>query len=537
MPKLLIAAFFLLGGLLILGFQFSNGAFDSDLGGDPDEAAHAVTALMVHDYLWFGLGSAPLEFASRYYDSFPKVALGHYPPGYYLPAAAALSLWCDPNALIALQAVWASALMIVGYLFARRWITGGDGLLAVLPALMIVSLSQVIHVGFHVMADLQLAVTVFAALWAWHSYLHCPSWKAALSFGGLAAVAILTKGSAMGLAGVPLISLVLGRRWSDLKRSHWWGAGLPVVLLAGPWMLYSVRFTQEGFVDQHPLDFFFDAVRYYADALPRVLGWPMIVLILLAFARLTWDSLRGSIESVRLVLWAGCLSMQGIVMVVPTGYSDRYLLPSLLPAVLLVLIEVCYWLPGGSLKSQRPQRLQWARRVVVAALVIITAVLTHRVRPKHVSGFGEVVERLATDQGAGGKHRWLVASDPRGEGAVIAAAAFFTEDRLSGALSVQRGSKTLVDTDWLGKSYQPKFSDASSLLALLDEKQIQAVLVDLSLPFEKILAHEKSLKNALDGSDSGWQLAWKQEIHRGWGIPVGDLWVYRRSSPGGDFAK
>lgn len=534
-PKPVTAVYFLLAAVFFMGLQLTNNAFNSDLGGDPDEGAHAVTALMVRDYFWSGMGTQPLEFATRYYDTFPKVALGHYPPGYYLPGAVALSLWSDPAALIVLQALWAAVLAVLGWLFAQRWITDGQRLLAVLPSLMVLTLSEVVRVGCHVLADLQLSVLVFASIWAWHWYLQRPSWRAALSFGGLATAAILTKGSAMGLAGIPVLSVLLGWRWTDLKRFDWWGAALPVALIAGPWMLYSVRFTQEGFVDQSLGAFFADAVGYYSKALPRVLGWPLIAIGIVSMGRLTADVFYRRVDSVRLVLWSGCLSMQGLVMVVPTGFSDRYLLPCVLPLALVMVVEIRYWVELIFTKAQFAGGRATPQLLVVGLFLVATGIITHRDRPKLVEGFSQVVQQLSAARRDGVKEVWLVASDPRGEGAIIAAAAYQTVDRLSGDVTVKRGSKSLVETDWLGKNYQPLFSDASSLLGWLTKQRVTAVLVDLSMPFEKVQAHEKRLKKALDSPGSGWQVAWKQEIHRGRGQPAGDLWVYRVSNQeGGD---
>lgn len=528
--KLVTTAWCLLVALVFLLLQFIWGAFDSDLGGDPDEAAHAVTALMVHDYLWQGLGSSPLGYATDYYEAFPKVALGHYPPLYYLPGAAALSVWCSPKVLLALQAVWAALLVVVGWRFARRWLTGGDGWLAALPCLMFVSLTEVLRVGGHVLADLLLSLLVFAALVAWHRYLVRPSWRSSFGFGCIAAAAILTKGSAMGLAGVPVLSLLLAGHWRDLRRLHWWAAAVPVALIAGPWMLFSVRFTQEGFVDQTPLAFFADAIRFYQIALPQVYGWPMVSVIAISLIRLGWDALRRRVEPARAVLWAGVLSMQGLVMIVPTGFSNRYLVPSLLPLALLMLIELTFWVPWALRRLNADWSRMRTQRWVMLLLVVSTMGLSWRLLPKQVTGYTEVVERLLAASDPAAEKVWLIASDPRGEGALIAAAAFASPDRAAGLLSVRRGSKTLVDTDWLGKSYRPKFADAATLLRLLEEEGIDVVMVDTSMTPDRVQAHEKALRKALDQSDSGWQVDWKQTIQRGVGVPEGDLLVYRRRS-------
>lgn len=514
---------------LFFSLQWSNGGYASDLGGDPDEAAHAVTALMVHDYFGAGMGQSPLDFASRFYQAFPKVALGHYPPGYYLTGAAALSVKCRPDTLIALQALLLAALGIAGWLFAKRWITEGDAVLALFAPGLLVFHPELIRVGCHVLSDPQLIGLVFAALWAWHSYLTRPSWRSSFTFGLLAAAAILTKGSALGLAGVPLFTLVLGRRWQDLQRMHWYGSALPVLVIAGPWMVYSVRFTQEGFVDQSPAGFFIEALHYYSVTLPRIYGWPLLVLLVMALARLLFDALKKSTDPTRLVLWAGWLSMQLIVMVVPTGFSPRYALPGLLPGVLLALLELRFlgshfrWGQHSTLASSR---LTWGFALL---LLSITIALNPGVRSKTVSGFGLAVQRLLKPSAAHPKNVWLISSDPRGEGAVIAEAAFLSPNRVSGALTVHRGSKSLVETDWLGKSYQSKFTDSASLLKLLDTLRIDTVLVDFSMNPSLVVAHEQALKEALTSLHSGWKLDWRQPIART-GATHGDLWIFKKHS-------
>jgi len=527
-PAVQVLLLFLVLTAVSLALQWQNGGFSSDLGGDPDEAAHAVTSLMVHDYFWEAPGRSPLEFASRFYEAFPKVALGHYPPGYYFTSAAALSLRCDPSSLIALQALLIAALGSAGWVFARRWITRDDAVLALFAPALLVFHSEVIRVGCHVLSDLQLIGLVFAALWAWHSYLTRPSWRSSLAFGVLAAAAILTKGSALGLAGVPLVTTVLGSRWQDLKRLHWYGSAIPVLFIAGPWMAYSVRFTQEGFVDQSPAAFFIEALHYYSETLPRIYGWPLLALLMIAFARLLFDALKKSTDPTRLVLWAVWLSMQLLVMVVPTGFSPRYALPGLLPGVLLALLELRFW--GFHFRwGQRPalsrSRLTWS---IALLLLSITLALTPGVRPKTVSGFGLAVQRLLKSSKAHPKNVWLISSDPRGEGAVIAEAAFHSPNRVSGALTVHRGSKSLVETDWLGKNYQSKFTDAASLLKLLDTLHIDTVLVDFSMDPSLVLAHEYALKDALISPGSDWKLDWRQRVTRT-GATHGDLWIFKRN--------
>lgn len=72
----------------VVAMQALGGAYGSDFANHPDEPAHFVTGLMVHDYLVDALGSPPKAFASAYYAHYPKVAFGHWPPAYYAIQAA-----------------------------------------------------------------------------------------------------------------------------------------------------------------------------------------------------------------------------------------------------------------------------------------------------------------------------------------------------------------------------------------------------------------------------------------------------------------
>src|SRR5262245_40979357 len=79
----------LLVSLLLVSISLATqwqlvGSMSTDLGVYSDEPAHYVTGLMVLDFVKDGLGSSPLAFAEAFYNRFPKVALGNWPPGFYL---------------------------------------------------------------------------------------------------------------------------------------------------------------------------------------------------------------------------------------------------------------------------------------------------------------------------------------------------------------------------------------------------------------------------------------------------------------------
>src|SRR5436853_4075347 len=77
-----IAAFVVLLGITVT-LQVLSGAFASGFGGDGDESAHLVTALMFRDYIASLDFRDPWQFAQQYYYHYPQVAIGHWPPVLY----------------------------------------------------------------------------------------------------------------------------------------------------------------------------------------------------------------------------------------------------------------------------------------------------------------------------------------------------------------------------------------------------------------------------------------------------------------------
>src|SRR5512137_1938426 len=81
LPTLALAAVLF---AVAVAFQWVGGAYQSEFGSHPDEAAHYVTGLVMRDYLAAGLPGNPLTYAKQYYQHYPKVALGHWPPVFYV---------------------------------------------------------------------------------------------------------------------------------------------------------------------------------------------------------------------------------------------------------------------------------------------------------------------------------------------------------------------------------------------------------------------------------------------------------------------
>jgi|APTNR8051073442_1049403.scaffolds.fasta_scaffold00860_7 4-amino-4-deoxy-L-arabinose transferase-like glycosyltransferase len=500
--------------------QWQVGAYGSDFGGDPDEAAHAVTAVMVHDYVAHGLARSPIRFAEDYYQSWPKVALGHYPPAYYVAGASALAIWCDPRALLILQALLAGAVGTLVF-FALR-MRAHHWLVRVLAAAVATFLPEMIRSGSHVMADLQVTLLMLTSALLWWRFMIGPSTGRGILFGLVAALAILTKASAVALGALPVFSLVLTRRFQLLRKAGWWLSALPVLVLSGPWMVFSTRYTEEGLVNEPPLQFFQQAIIYYGEAIPRVFGWGTVTLLAIVAVVDFMRVVRGKfVDEWRSCLWSMVVSTQILMMCVPTGFSPRYLLPWWPAAILLIIDAV------ASLAVFRLKNAGWMRRVVPVAALAVIWIGFGPIKEKRVEGFAESVMRLL-DSGPVEGGVWMVSSDPRGEGAVIAAAAFAWPERWKNGLRVLRGSKELARGDWLGRNYDLRYQTPDQIRNRLDALELSWVFVDLSMPSETVKPHEMALRESLSAEGSGWKLMWRQPIRRGVDA-TGEMLVFKHA--------
>src|SRR5947207_10152479 len=73
--------------LALVTIQWAGGAWNAEFDGDPDESAQFVSGRMIWEYLTSFPRENPVAWAKQYYLHYPKVAIGHWPPGYHLAEA------------------------------------------------------------------------------------------------------------------------------------------------------------------------------------------------------------------------------------------------------------------------------------------------------------------------------------------------------------------------------------------------------------------------------------------------------------------
>ena len=272
------------------------GAYESEFGGHPDEAAHYVTGLFVREAMITlprvisERSLAPLDVFKKdapdgFYAHYPKVALGVWPPFFYVVQSAwTLPFGVSRSSVLLLMCALAAILAVLLYrpLAEEFGIVGG-----IVGVVFLFSLPLWREYNAMIMAESLSAVTMFTAALAWGRFLDTGKMRSAIWFGILASVAILTKGTGLALAIAAPLALVLSGKWQLLLRRATWVAAGIVALIAGPWTWY---FRDEGrlkggWLQPDPSwSFTREALSYYGAKLSIAVGMVLLVFVVAGLA-------------------------------------------------------------------------------------------------------------------------------------------------------------------------------------------------------------------------------------------------------------
>lgn len=485
-------------------WQRQNGAHTSELGGHPDEAAHYVTGLFVRD----AIATLPRCVSQRsiqplkthisqtdpagFYAHYPKVALGVWPPVFYVTQTA----WTLPlgvGRLSVLLLMAALAALLAALLFTALRAEYGAWLAAIGSLAWISLPLNIEHYGM-VMAEMLTAVFMFGAALAWGRFLDEQRSRDALLFGVLAGCAIMTKGTGLALALHAPFALVLAGRWRLLARPALWCAGALTAFIAGPWTWFFRNAGRDkgGWLEASlSWNFTREAAPYYLGKLGLAIG-----VLLLAFlcVGIVVKILRpGS----RRGLWASSGALIAAVLafqlVMPVGLEARHIL-SALPAVLMFCVAGLDALRDAFRHSRGlPAGERTPLALACCTLLLAGGVaLAHRIAPpdpKRWSGFARMAEAVLGDP-AMKSRPILISSDAAGEGMFISEIAM--HDQRPG-VTVLRASKETAAMDWAGRGMRTKFKSDDELIAWINKARVGCIVVDASMDEAKRGPHHDQL--------------------------------------------
>ena len=498
-----LIALVLLAAVIIL--QVRAGAHDAEFGGHPDEAAHYVTGLMVRDYVAGGLPGNPMTFAEKYYDHYPKVALGNWPPGFYaIQTVWTLTFSDSRGSVMILMAIltWLTSLVVFGALRQSF-----DPPAAGFGALLFVSFGLIQQYGAMVMTEIPVALFSTMATLAFARWLDHQRTRDSVLFGLLASMAIMTKGSGFAVALVPPIAILFSGRFGLLKRANLYYAAAVVLVLAGPWTWMFREVSRAGWEQPSPtLDYTVRGLAYFFEG---VLRSGSVITTVFGLIGTLW-AIRGARLREISSAWVSAVALVTAVVifhsVVPASFGYRHLtqaLPSWAMLITAGAVAMRRWI-----HVRRPALAPAVPVIAIAGLLHTASGFPHA----YGRGFGRIVDKVVKAPN-NGDARFLIASDATGEGMFIAESAM-REPRPGHV--IRRASKVLSAQAWHGGDYAAKVGDVQQVLALIRKERIRFVVLDESNPAALEAPHMRLLRAATLEPAGDLTLVGRYPIERGY---------------------
>lgn len=469
MGRALAIVFFFWFGLNVFVLE-REGVFRNEFSAESDEPAHFTSALMVHDYVRQGFPSSPLDYARQFYLHYPKVAIGHWPPVFYVIQAIWMLIFgVSRESVFCLMAALAAGTSTSLFWLVHR--VSHSALLSFSAGSVFLLLPLVRSYTGTLMTDLLVAAFSWWALIAWVRFMESGHSRYAYISAVLLAAGILSKGNAYAALAIPFVALFGAGRWDLLRnRTFWFSIGL-VFLLTAPWSLYTKGLVAPTFQYKPGIQFFLQASLYYFSHLGFAAGLLTSLLALVGIWRKVLVPLpQLAIEPVWGCALGAIMGVQVFHSLVPAGLEPRYLIASLPPLLLFTVagLEWCAgWLPG---------RLTQPHSWLAAAWLVVLLLTEFRLVHKPGYGFRQLAQDLASRPEL--KHSAILCtSEFNGEGMLVTEMALLDPQRPSHL--VLRGSRLLADSDWNGLNYKWRVAaNAPAVQDLLEQVPVNVVVVD-----------------------------------------------------------
>jgi hypothetical protein len=492
-------AWFLVLFVITVLLQVASGAYQSEFGSYPDEPAHYVTSLMVREYLK-APGMHPLAFAENYYDHYPKVAFGHWPPVFYIVQSVWMLLFSASRASVRLEIAFTTALLAFCFYRETKRIFGIAA--ACLGALLLVCLPLVQSCTDQEMSETLLVLFCFWAAVYFVRYLVSEHWKDSMWFGIFLSLAVLTKGNGWLLCLIPLVALPLTHKVSLILRRSFWVSVLIVGVTCLPWQLMTMGVAAQGWTggSTPSVHYTVNALSAFAVIIVRMIGPALFALAALGILAEVVHPLirRKSVAPFPAVMLGLILATWVFHSLVPAGVEDRKMVMAV-PALILFLIAGGFWL-ANRLPSGAPWA-KWRRALVTVAAGGLFAAETFAVPHDRRFGYIQTARFIVTNP----EFRdatILSSSNSIGEGLLVSEVAML-EPRPKA--TIIRATKTLARMNWDGSSYQSLLNSPEEVIVALNRSHVSLVVVD-RWPLESEFPHNKLLLRTIDSNPSHFQL-------------------------------
>jgi 4-amino-4-deoxy-L-arabinose transferase-like glycosyltransferase len=439
-----------------------------------DSSRHAMNGVFLRDLLVEGGLFHPVRFATMYYQQYPAVNIGFYPPFFYISSVPLLLLFGASHAVSqSVVALYALGLGTLTWLISRRAM---DAFSATATALAMLALAPVALWSRQVQLDVPAVAVYFFTTYA--LIRHLESAHQGWLFGAAVALGIGMLTRVQGIFMVPvLLFFLFGRRYA--QRPPFARRALATVLaglIALPAVLMVAYFQK---VNQAlatatpgmPGLWSLDNWTWYAEKLPEQIGWPALALTIAGLLAICWLGWKRRLPVITEVLGA-CAVCAWLFFTVVSNKDPRFNLPGVL-FLFLLAANGLYLLVPALARLLLP---------VLAAWLLFQLSLAGPI--PEVNGFSAAVS--ATE-----------AATPRNANVLILAhrdGSFIYDLRTQGTrrdIGVRRGDKLFVELHIMRElGIRDRQLDKAAILALLDREQVATVVVQ-----PKYLDDQPSIRN------------------------------------------
>ena len=434
-----------------------------------DASRHAMNGVFLHDFLLEGGLRDPVGFASRYYEQYPAINIGFYPPFFYVSSVPLLLLFGPSHAVSqAVVGLYALALGAVVVLLCRRIM---DTVSAGAIALALLALAPIALWSRQVQLDVPaIAIFLFSA-YALIRHLDEGGQKwlyvAALALG----LGVLTRVQGVFMAPVWLYFIFVQNYPNRPPLGRRLLASVLGALVALPAVAMAVYFARVNkalatAMPDMPGLWSLDNWTWYAAQLPAQIGYPAVGFVVAGLVAAVWIGYRRQ-ASLELKVIAACTICAWFFFTVVSNKEPRFNLPGI---VFLCLLASCALMAIHA----------GIGRIVVSALAVwlIVQVLLGPPVP-FVRGFeraAQIVETIAPPLS-----NVLVSAHRDGN--------FIFDLRTQGKrrdIGVRRADKLLVQINIMRQLgvHDPKL-DQDKLLALLDKQKVGTVVLQRDYLFDQ----------------------------------------------------
>lgn len=469
--------------------QWRAGSFRAEFSGYPDEPAHYVTGLMATEYVRQGFPGPVLRFAEDYYLHYPKVAIGQWPPVFYLVQAA----WC-----LLLGSSKISVLLLGAFLTAAAATLVFGRAAAILPLLpsFLVSFTYILlpvtQRGTQLlMTEPLLVLLSFLAVLEFAGFWETRRFRYGCLYGIWTGLAILTKGSGVALLLIPAFAIVASWRWSLLKDPRLPASVGIAVAMGVPWTLATVHITQ-GSWGEAPLSLAYTLNTLWRGPflLFQILGPALTALFLFSVWRLFTE--KAWTQPLFLACLASIVCLVFFLLFPTVGVEQRHYHPAIPPALVL-----CAY----GLRRLSQWRVYMHSAVTSALILAITAVSALPPPAKARTGYAEAASAIASRTGWNGCVV-LIVSGVMGEGQLISETALLQPRPTRYLL---RGIKQLASVRWSGGGYELRYRNVDEVAKYLEESPINLIVTD-SYAETDVVPHNRLVKELLEKRSGYWEL-------------------------------